>query len=155
MTLTQHFFPTLQTVSLIKELNIVLVLCADRKRWHRVLLIFFFLPSDHNYFNAFNATFLIFFNNKDLFKCLPSPNPEQQLDGGVDSECTKAAGGDREGILWIRFQYDESDNRPATRAEDKRAFTALDFTKCHFSCLESIFQINELGAVVSNCLLVF
>lgn len=51
----------------------------------------------------------------------------------------RAVGGDREGISRISFQYDEGDNRSASRAEDKQALTAFDFTKCRCICLESIF----------------
>lgn len=78
----------------------------------------FLFPSDHNYFNACNATFLI------LQQQRPSSNIlywliQETLIVGLILSAQRATGGYREGICWISFQYDENDNRSATCAKDK------------------------------------
>lgn len=105
----------------------------------------FFPPSEHNYFNAFNAAFSHFATTKTLFKYPTLVHPRNTVIVGFILSSQRASGGDREGICWISLQCDEGDNRSAACAKDTRSFSAPDFKKCHSICLKSIFQKNGLG----------
>lgn len=90
---------------------------AHIKCWYCILLVFF--PSEHNYFNASNATFLILQQQRPSSNVLHWLMQRNTVIVGLILSAQRAIGGYGEGICWISFQYDENDNRSATCAKDK------------------------------------